>query len=275
MSGYTNHYGISVSSNGGGDGKIFSGKPYLYICDTLFVFDLSTKVFEDLKTFYKEHDVKTTSVLQLERYKDKEDFRNALTQLIRYGIYENQDLCDKLSILSTDAAYTKIANEVWPVEKRAITKFRGREWPTDNFCKEFLPIDGSGSVSPSPEKMDMNNLVSWFFEISHSEYETSDTYSLGSERPTIESLPIPIQPYCEIPSIPYAPSGDSYSVEYSVIYYTWNEVTTFPIVKNIARPFGNIVTSNAIPQNTVTVHVTKQQRVEIHVEVTSSDSGGD
>ena len=81
-----------------------------------------------------------------------------------------------------------------------------------------------------------------------------------------------------MPPIPEPPSsgGDdgssSTSITYSIIYYNWNEVTSIPIVKSVTRPFNNIVTSNAIPQNTVTVHVKKQKRVEIVVNTNNSES---
>lgn len=266
------YYDIKVSSSGAGDAEVISGYPFMKIYDSLFVFDLNLKNFDYLKTFYKENKINNTTIFQLERYKDIEEFKEALRQLINYGIFENQNLCDKLFVLSTKDEYTKATNEIWPKEQKAITKFRNRKWPTEEFCKEFLPISGCGSVSPAPELIDKNNLVSWFFELGYTEYEDSITFSFDPENP---EFPIPIQPGVTPPEIP-EPETDSTMgtpMTYSIIYYHWNEVTSFPVVKNIARPFNNLVTSNAIPQNTVTVHVTKQLRVEIvKNESTSSDS---
>ena len=270
------YYKIKVSSDSSGDGKIYEGYPLLQIFDSLFIFDLNMEVFEYLKEFYKTHKINTTTIFQLERYKDIENFKEALTQLIRYAIFENQNLCDKLFVLSIKDEYTKAASEIGEKEKKKITKFRGREFPNENFVKEFLPIAGSCSISPAPELIDMNNLVSWFFEIEYKEFEDSEEFDFDPEKP--DEIPIPLEPGIEMPPIPEPPSsgGDdsssSTSITYSIIYYNWNEVTSIPIVKSVTRPFNNIVTSNAIPQNTVTVHVKKQKRVEIVVNTNNSES---
>ena len=84
-----------------------------------------------------------------------------------------------------------------------------------------------------------------------------------------------------MPPIPDPPSsgggdGDSgTSVTYSIIYYYWNEYTTLPFIENHARPMGNLVSSNEFPVNTISVHVYKQKRVELVVNVTESSGGGD
>ena len=198
-------YDISVSNSGGGAGQTFDGLPAMLISDTLFVFDLNPTVVEKLKEFYSNHYIGMTTILQLERYKDDSLFEEGLKELINYAIFYNQDLCDKVFVLGTKDSHIEIANKLAASEQKAITKFRGRKWPdTESFSKLFLPISGCGSVSPSPEKMDMNNLVSWFFEIGYKEEMTTTEFPFD---PETQELPIPLEPGVPMPPIPDPPSS--------------------------------------------------------------------
>ena len=126
----------------------------------------------------------------------------------------------------------------------------------------------------------MTDVVAWIFDIGYSEEMTTQEYSFDPENP--EDIPIPLDWDVKMPPIPDPPSesgssGDSAGsvVTYSIIYYYWNEYTTLPFIENHSRPMGNLVSSNEFPVNTISVHVYKQKRVEIVVNVTESSGGGD
>lgn len=266
---------IDVISSGSGIAKIVDGVPAILVSDTMFVFDLTPETEKLLETnVYDKMKINITNIFQLERYKDDELYREGLTNLIRYGIFKNQDLCDKVFVMTTKPEHTAITEEVWPKEQREITKFRYRKWPTDTFCKEFIPIEGSGTVSESIEKLNRDDILSWFFEIAYSEEITTKTFPFDPEDP---KLPIPLDPWIEMPPIPDPPSsgggdGDSgTSVTYSIIYYYWNEYTDLNFTENHARPMGSIIISHAIPQNNIRVHVYKQMKVEIVSNTSSSE----
>ena len=117
----------------------------------------------------------------------------------------------------------------------------------------------------------MDDLVSWFFEIGYSEETTTKTFPFDPEDPV---LPIPLDPWIEIPDFPEPGESDpttGLSKTYSIIYHYWNEYTDMNFTENHARPMGSIVVSHAIPQNNIRVHVYKQIKVEI-VENTSEGS---
>lgn len=270
-----NRYTVSVSSEGSGAGKVINEFPGMMIDDTLLVFDLNPDIVLKLKEFYKTTDVFNTNIFLLEHYKDIELFKQGLTDFIRYAIFENQSLCEKSFVTTIDTKYTEAANEVWPKEQKAITKFNGRKFPQKEFVCEFIPVSGAGSISIRPEKMDMSDIVSWFFELEYKEEMVSEEFPFDPEHP--DDLPIPLEPGVEMPPIPDPPDtggggedGGSVTITYSIIYYDWCETTKFPIVENHAKPMNNFVTSNAIPQNTVSVLVRKQDHVEIVVNTSSS-----
>ena len=186
---------IEVTSTGGGCAKLFDGQPLMLVHESLFIFDITTDVVDYLrKEVYPNHKISTTNIFQLENYKDIETFKEGLIEFIRYGIYENQDLCDKAYILTTREDHTEAANSVWPDESRIITKFTDkRKWPTDNFVKEFIPITGSVSISGNSSlNPDINKLVSWFFEFTYNTETTVDTYSFDPDHP--DDIPIPLEP---------------------------------------------------------------------------------
>lgn len=274
---------INVSNSGSGPVEIYPEISGLFLCGTLFLFDINIEKIEAIKNFYKTKDVRVTNILQLERYSRDPAFEDGLRAFIKYGIFENQSLCEMSYILTTTKAQTEIVKKVVEEEQRAITKFRGRKWPTEDFYKEFLPFSGSGAVSPPKEEIDMTDVVAWIFDIGYSEEMTTQEYSFDPENP--EDIPIPLDWDVEMPPIPDPPSesgsggdsGDSAgsTVTYSIIYYYWNEYTTLPFIENHARPMGNLVSSNEFPVNTISVHVYKQKRVEIVVNVTESSGGGD
>lgn len=263
---------IEVLSSGSGIAKIVDGAPAILVSDTLFVFDINPESEKVLETnVYDKMKINITNLFQLERYKDDELYREGLTNLIRYGIFKNQDLCDKVYAMTTKPEHTTICNEVWQKEQKEITKFRFRKWPDEKFCKEFIPIEGGGTVSPSIEKVNMDDLVSWFFEIGYSEEITTKTFPFDPEDPV---LPIPLDPWIEIPEFPEPGESDPTTglmKTYSIIYHYWNEYTDMNFTENHARPMGSIVVSHSIPQNNIRVHVYKQIKVEI-IENTSEGS---
>ena len=84
-----------------------------------------------------------------------------------------------------------------------------------------------------------------------------------------KTLPIPLEDGVTLPDLP---SATGTVTSYSIIYYFLNEYTTFPFVENHSKSMGSWTTAHDIDQNTITVHVRKQDHVEIIANV--SDSGG-
>ena len=272
---------IEVTSSGSGCAQLFEGQPIMLVNESLFVFDITKEVVEYLKeNVYPKYHISSTNIFQLENYKDIETFKEGLREFIRYGIFYNQDLCDKSYILTTRTDHTEAANEVWPEEARSITKFTDkRKWPRDNFVKEFIPIEGSVSVSGnSTLNPDRENLKSWFFEFTYGTKTTMDTYSFDPEHP--DDIPIPLEPGIEMPPIPDPPSsggdssGGSTSYIYHINYYWWHERTGMPFQEVRTKILSSVVASNTSASNTVTVHVWKQDHVTITVESTGGSEGG-
>ena len=272
---------IEVTSSGSGCAQLFEGQPIMLVNESLFVFDITKEVVEYLKeNVYPKYHISSTNIFQLENYKDIETFKEGLREFIRYGIFYNQDLCDKSYILTTRTDHTEAANDVWPEEARSITKFTDkRKWPRDNFVKEFIPIEGSVSVSGnSTLNPDRENLKSWFFEFTYGTETTMDTYSFDPEHP--DDIPIPLEPGIEMPPIPDPPSsggdssGGSTSYIYHINYYWWHERTGMPFQEVRTKILSSVVASNTSASNTVTVHVWKQDHVTITVESTGSSEGG-
>lgn len=272
---------IEVTSSGSGCAQLFEGQPIMLVNESLFVFDITKEVVEYLKeNVYPKYHISSTNIFQLENYKDIETFKEGLREFIRYGIFYNQDLCDKSYILTTRTDHTEAANEVWPEEARSITKFTDkRKWPRDNFVKEFIPIEGSVSVSGnSTLNPDRENLKSWFFEFTYGTETTMDTYSFDPEHP--DDIPIPLEPGIEMPPIPDPPSsggdssGGSTSYIYHINYYWWHERTGMPFQEVRTKILSSVVASNTSASNTVTVHVWKQDHVTITVESTGGSEGG-
>ena len=272
---------IEVTSSGSGCAQLFEGQPIMLVNESLFVFDITKEVVEYLKeNVYPKYHISSTNIFQLENYKDIETFKEGLREFIRYGIFYNQDLCDKSYILTTRTDHTEAANEVWPEESRSITKFTDkRKWPRDNFVKEFIPIEGSVSVSGnSTLNPDRENLKSWFFEFTYGTETTMDTYNFDPEHP--DDIPIPLEPGIEMPPIPDPPSsggdssGGSTSYIYHINYYWWHERTGMPFQEVRTKILSSVVASNTSASNTVTVHVWKQDHVTITVESTGGSEGG-
>ena len=272
---------IEVTSSGSGCAQLFEGQPIMLVNESLFVFDITKEVVEYLKeNVYPKYHISSTNIFQLENYKDIETFKEGLREFIRYGIFYNQDLCDKSYILTTRSDHTEAANDVWPEEARSITKFTDkRKWPRDNFVKEFIPIEGSVSVSGnSTLNPDRENLKSWFFEFTYGTETTMDTYSFDPEHP--DDIPIPLEPGIEMPPIPDPPSsggdssGGSTSYIYHINYYWWHERTGMPFQEVRTKILSSVVASNTSASNTVTVHVWKQDHVTITVESTGGSEGG-
>lgn len=272
---------IEVTSSGSGCAQLFEGQPIMLVNESLFVFDITKEVVEYLKeNVYPKYHISSTNIFQLENYKDIETFKEGLREFIRYGIFYNQDLCDKSYILTTRTDHTEAANDVWPEEARSITKFIDkRKWPRDNFVKEFIPIEGSVSVSGnSTLNPDRENLKSWFFEFTYGTETTMDTYSFDPEHP--DDIPIPLEPGIEMPPIPDPPSsggdssGGSTSYIYHINYYWWHERTGMPFQEVRTKILSSVVASNTSASNTVTVHVWKQDHVTITVESTGGSEGG-
>ena len=272
---------IEVTSSGSGCAQLFEGQPIMLVNESLFVFDITKEVVEYLKeNVYPKYHISSTNIFQLENYKDIETFKEGLREFIRYGIFYNQDLCDKSYILTTRTDHTEAANDVWPEEARSITKFTDkRKWPRDNFVKEFIPIEGSVSVSGnSTLNPDRENLKSWFFEFTYGTETTVDTYSFDPEHP--DDIPIPLEPGIEMPPIPDPPSsggdssGGSTSYIYHINYYWWHERTGMPFQEVRTKILSSVVASNTSASNTVTVHVWKQDHVTITVESTGGSEGG-
>ena len=278
----------TVTSSGSGVGVVYPGQPMMSISDTLFIFDLTPDSLEYFKTLCEKTKWNTVTVYQVQRFTDLKIFERALRDLIKYVIFKNQSLCEKVMVLTKDPKYTEVVNRVWPEEQKAITKFRGRKWPTENFTKEFTHTEGSGVVSISPDKMDPNDILSWFWEYEYSEAELSDgPYEYDHEDP--DSIPIPLDDeVTELPDPiePTPPTGgedDSggddegeMPLPYdNITYYYMHEYTVFPLQESHAIPAGNMTSAFTIPQNTITVDASRMHRVVCVLAYEDSGGGGD
>lgn len=260
-----------VTSSGSGIAKIpDANQPIITVDTSLFLFDLTADSLAFLKTYLAANtSFKDFTVFQTQRYRDAAEFKANLTELVKYGIYTNQALCEHCYVITTKAEHTAVANEVWPAEQKPISKFIDkRKWPTADFAAEFIPIEGSGSVGPDRDKVGGIELISWSFELGYKEEMTTETYTYD---PVTKTLPIALEDGVTLPALPTA-SGTVTS--YSIIYYFWNEYTILPFVESHAKSMGGLTTAHDIGQNTITVHVQKQDHVEIIANVAPADSGG-
>ena len=282
-----------VKTSGAGIGKIYPGQPIMSISDSLFIFDLNTDSLDALKSICGEEKWNNVTVYQIQVYADKTEFESALVGLIRYAIFENQDLLDKTHIICKSQEFAEISNKVWPEQQRAITKFRGRKWPDDKLVKCFETTEGCFSVSPGQDKLDMNDLVSWFAELGYGEETTMDysgPFDGDEDTPREEweeHIPIPLEDGAElVEGEPPQPDPDSSGgddeggggvlTEPIVNYYYKHEVTSFPLQENHASPMGSLTSSFSLPQNTVFVDVIKMVRAEVIFppEPEGGESGG-
>ena len=258
-----------VTSSGSGIAVIpDASQPIMVVANAIFIFDLTASSLAYLKTYLDANgsQIDDVTVFQLQKYLSDTDFQNALIDLIKYGIYENQLLCEHCYVITTIANHTTIANATWPGQAKAITKYRGRKWPQGKFVSEFIPVQGQGSVGPKPGTYNDPEIISWSFTLGYKTDTTSETYTYD---PVTKTLPIPLEDGVTLPDLP---SATGTVTSYSIIYYFLNEYTTFPFVENHSKSMGSLTTAHDIDQNTITVHVRKQDHVEIIANV--SDSGG-
>ena len=270
----------TVTSSGSGIGKTYGAQPIMSVADSMFVFDLNDSCMEALKGIYGSTKFNNTTVLQLQKYNDPEIFERNLRELIQYGIFDNQDLCDKVFVITPNSTFTSIVNKVWPEEQRAITKFRGRKWPDNKFVKEFASMaNGYGSVGQAPEKIDPSHIISWFWEFGYDERFPTETYPFDPITP--DDIPLPLEDGVEIEGIPsedaYSGSGDDSggAVTYTITYTWKEEVTIFPIQESHAVPMNNLSTSFTVPQNTISVVVKKMVSAVVNAVIPEGgeDSG--
>ena len=253
-----------VTSSGSGIGKIYPNQPMMSISDTLFVYDINLDSLEYLKTLCQQK-WNVINIYQLQVYADLKEFDEALRKLIRYGIFENQMLCNSLCVTTRDPKFTEIVNKAWQEEQRAITKFKGRKWPDSHFVKEFKTKQGSGAVSISREKMDMSDIVSWVFEMKPDEYTRMDEI-LPMEG---EELPKPLEDDAYV-----IDGGTGLITEPMAKYYYHHEVTVIPIDETHTTPSNNLTMSFLTPQNTIIVDICRMHHVEIIKPATPEGGGG-
>ena len=279
----------TVTSDGSGAGKIYPTQPMMSVADTLFVFDLNPLSLDGLKTLCGETKWNTITVYQIQNWAKLDDFKTAVRNLIKYAIYKNQDLCDKCFIVSRDSKFSDAANEIWPVEKRPINKFRGREWPSETFAKDFPTTEGSGSVSQAPEKIDQNDIVSWFMEFEYADFESNDmTLPIsipGADSTSVdESIDYYKMPEPTEDDLPYPLEDDAVMVicgtdelisAPEVRYWYQHQVTSFPIQESHAKPMNGLTAAFLIPQNTVKVDCSRMVRAEVWYPPAPDPSGGD
>lgn len=261
-----------VTSSGSGIAKVYPGQPMMSIDEALYVFDLNKDSEEALEKLCDGTKWNTVIIYQLQKYSDVKEFGAALRKLIKYVIFTNQSLLESMVVVTKMPEYTEVANKIWPEEQRSITKFRGRKWPNSNFVKEFATNDGSGSVSVSPDKLDMNDILSWFYELQYEEQITND-YS-GSFDDTAETeekgLPIPLEDDAYITSGTFTTE-----TEPTAHYYYYHEYTIYNIQESHAMPCNNMTQAFLIPQNSVIVDVCKMDHVEIVIPPSPDPEGGD
>ena len=266
-----------VTSSGSGIGKIYPGQPIMSISDALFIFDLNEDSLDNLKSICEKDKWNNITIYQIQVYADKEAFETALVGLIKYAIFENQDLLDRTYVICKSKDFETISNKVWPEQQKAITKFKGRKWPDDKLVKCFETTEGCFSVSPGQDKLDMNDLVSWFAELGYEEKTTMDysgPFDGDEDTPKEEweeHIPIPLEDGAELvegePPTPDPDSGDECDgevlTEPIVNYYYKHEITLFPLQENHASPMGSLISSFSLPQNTVSVDVVKMVKAEV------------
>jgi len=276
-----------LSIEGSGVVKLEADGHGYSINDALFILDLNPNYWDVIKAALEKEKWGTVTVLQVEIFDTTTDeFKEAIGTLIDYAIFHNQHYCDKIFLMTTQEDYTNAANEVWPEHKKPITKFRGREWPTDTFVKEFIPLQGIGTVSPAVEHIDMNDLVSWHWDLNHSTGNVTETYDFTP--PTEENLPKPLTHGVPFPEIPDPPEdtessggasaslgGEETAVEYEIHYTYYHEWTDMPVSENHTKPMGNFTAAVEIPQNTLHVDVYKLVDCTCTIkEPEEDDSGG-
>ena len=266
----------TVTSSGAGIGKIYPTQPMMSVSDTLFVFDLNPLSLDGLKLLCEETKWNTITVYQIQNWAKLPEFTIAVRNLIKYAIFKNQDLCDKVFIVARDSKFIDVANEIWPIEKRPIDKFRGREWPSETFAKHFPTTEGSGSVGQSPDKMDPNDIVSWFMEFEYEDYESNDmTLPLETvknndpqqslfddderEDPTEDDLPYPL----EDDAVLVICGEDPLITATEVRYWYQHQVSSFPLQESHAKPMNNLTAAFLIPQNTIKVDCRRMVRAEV------------
>ena len=279
-----------VTSSGSGIGKIYPGQPIMSVSDALFVFDLNKDSLDGLKSICEKDKWNNITIYQIQVYADKEAFETALIGLIKYAIFENQDLLDRTYVICKSKDFETISNKVWPEQQKAITKFKGRKWPDDKLVKCFETTEGCFSVSPGQDKLDMNDLVSWFAELGYEEKTTMDysgPFDGDEDTPKEEweeHIPIPLEDGAELvegePPTPDPDSGGDDEgggevlTEPIVNYYYKHEITSFPLQENHASPMGSLISSFSLPQNTVSVDVVKMVKAEV-IFPPEPESGGE
>lgn len=292
---------ISVYSNGTETcGYIIKDKngnplPAMRILDTIFVFDLSDGVLDGIKHIYEEAKIPYygTNIFQLDTSIDMEVYKRNLKEFINYAIFYYQDLCERLNVISIDKDFTNESNEVWPPLVRKITKLNKREWPKDTFVFDFASshseLKGSCAVSPGPDLLDMNDLISCIIDLTPSESDTTVTESVtpytknGKLVVDIDKVPDEIKNQIiksgkyktELPETVYAKEDDATSTyTYSYIYYYHNEITEFPIIEMHSKIANGLSATKEYTRNTIVVHAKRLVKIEIHEEVTVVESGG-
>ncbi len=281
---------FKITYTGSGVGDVFDSPPAIGIEDALFIYDIKPDNLQDIFELLSSKKWNNVSLFQIERFNTTiEEFTEALGKIIDYAIFKNQDLLDKLFAVTTTDEMTEAANKVWPSHAKEITKFRGRKWPDDKFVKDFIPIEGSGSVSPPKEKIDMNDIISWFFELETSEGDTQADLPFTPPEEglvTEDDLPIPVDNGVEVPQLPPLPEGaisstissgsegGGGSVSYT-IHYTWHHYyTSMPVQESHAKPMNAFVAANLKPQKNFTLDHYKMTKCWITAEMPESDSGG-
>ena len=267
----------TVTSSGAGIGKIYPSQPMMSVSDTLFVFDLTESSLRGLKALCEETKWNLVTIYQIQNWAKLDEFSNSLRELIKYAIYKNQNLCDRVFVIARDEKYSKAADEIWPEEKQPIAKFRGREWPTEGFAKHFATTEGSGSISQSPEKIDPKDIIAWVMEFTYDEYESADTilpldFDPEEEHrdPTEDDLPEPL----DDDAVMVICGTDEEITETEVRYWYHHQVTGFPLQETHATPMNNLTASFITPQNTISCDCSRMVRAEIWYPPTP-EAGGD
>ena len=286
---------FKITYTGSGVGDVFDSPPAIGIEDALFIYDIKPDNLQDTLELLSSKKWNNVSLFQIERFNTTtEEFSEALGKIIDYAIFKNQDLLDKLFAVTTTDELTNAANEVWPTHAKEITKFRGRKWPDDKFVKDFIPIEGSGSVSPPKEKIDMNDIVSWFFELESSEGDTAMDFPFTppEEGPVTEDdLPIPVDNGVPVPQMPENPDGTPWVNTSNIpssggdeggggattytIHYTWHHYyVDMPVQESHAKPMNAFVAANLKPQKHFTLDHYKMTACWITADEPEPDDGG-
>ena len=264
------------------DGKAEMAK----IDETIWIFLISKENVNKLRQYLKttKETIRNVCLMAIDSYEGIEVFEEGLREFIKYGIFENQKMCETSYCLCTTNEQVEVAAKVIKEEQRHISKFVDKRlWPQDGFKMNFIPIEGDGGISHQYDDPNPPEFVSWIFEIGHSRATVTNSYGFDPVKgPDYNVIPRPTHGLVfpdyssERRAVQSAGSGEgSVTPSYEVIYYYEHEYVSFPFEEMHSKPMGQIVASRRFGSNTLHIDHWKMSDIKIVEIVTDTgDSGG-